>query len=121
MGWVVWFVDLPEQKQIGTLWGYSYDDFLNVPADGIIGIVLFEDHYRPDGQPTRLNMAGYDYYFAAEGPIYGVDIEAREVNRKKDIEARYSKPIIARGIWTSNPNMARVQREMEAITWQPLA
>ena len=115
VGWKAWFVDVPHQHS--TLSYSSRDNkFEDLPQDGCLGIITFEDNKKPDGFHKRGMLSGYDYYFKA-GEIYGVDVETREKNAVEDIKKRYVDPCIIRGIWASDDMMKAIQAEMRAEQW----
>ena len=120
LGWRAWFVAVPEQQEI--LRFSSLNTGLSaLPGDGMLGWVLYEPASTPEGNPTRLVLSGYDYYFAAqgiEGLIYGCDVDVRQRDVWHDIHQRYRTVYAARGIWTDYATIKSVESEMnEAKTW----
>lgn len=119
IGWKAWFVDVPHGAEIRR---FSSDgNFLaQLPVDGCLGVVSFFSDKKPDGNPTRQNFAGLDYYFfvaTRNGLIVGADVETREKNLPKELYERYKNPVVCRGIWTDDDTMKQVTKEMrEAIT-----
>jgi hypothetical protein len=110
IGWKAWFVTVPQGKDI--LCFHSEEiAYKDLPRDGCLGFVVFEDKRKPDGYRKREFQTGSDYYFKA-GDIYGRDIDSRERDTPTDIAKRYTDPIIIRGIWTDDETMATVQEEM---------
>lgn len=110
IGWKAWFVDVPAQRSLHV---YSSDNcrWEDLPGDGCLGFIFFEEKRKPDGNRMRAIRTGYDYYFRS-GEIYGVDVEVRERNVPEEIAARYTEPVIIRGIWTTDTCMAQVDQEM---------
>jgi len=62
VGWKAWFVDVPHQHSL--LWYSSKtNEFEDLPQDGCLGIITFEDGLKPDVNRMRGFLSGYDYYF----------------------------------------------------------
>lgn len=89
-----------------------------LPRDGCLGVVLFEDGLKPDGNHLKNVLVSLDYYFKA-GEIYGGDVEVRERNIQAEINARYDNPIITRGIWTTDDLMKQAMDEMTEVQLCP--
>lgn len=114
IGWRAWFTEVPLQgkllrfSSVNTPWE-------KLPRDGCLGIVLYEDRNKPDGNPLRLILSGHDHYFRADGVndyLYGASDSSTS-----DIKARYSNPNIIRGIWTDAVTTDQVVKEMrEAVS-----
>lgn len=121
VGWKAWFagesrkVPVREFNSNKTLWE-------ELPEDGMLGMVVFEDTTTAQGDNTRINYVGYDYYFRAEGLfecLYAVDIDSRERNVMEDIAARYTDPVVKRGKWVDNTTMKKVEDAVrESRKWR---
>lgn len=113
IGWIVYYGD----REIS-----SHDtDFRDLPKDGVIGMVLFEDRKTPAGINVKAIYKGFDYYFKAKGLvdyIYGCDVDIREVNRSEEISERYDDAVILRGIWVDNETLYQMIDNMKAVEWQ---
>lgn len=118
IGWQIWFIDLPEQREIKTFTSRNIL-WARLPKDGILGLVLFENTLRPDGGHTRMMLTGQDYYFkalTAEGDeIYGSCVDTRSRDSIDDMMDRYLYPMILRGAWTSHQIMEKIQEEMQKV------
>ena len=111
IAWTIWY----PTKRFSSL----DTRFEDLPRDGALAMVTFEDKLKPDGTYCRNIFKGYDYYFRADGIkdyIYACDIDSRERECIKDISARYENPIIIRGIWTDRETMQNVIDEVNS--WQ---
>lgn len=113
VGWQAWFTDcceLVSYKSDAVQWN-------ELPADGCLGIVLWEDSKKPDGTHLRSVWSGYDYYFKADGEVYGCDVDSRNRDTTADIVARYDNPHILRGKWASIDMFQQAQNEMQEAEW----
>lgn len=107
--WIAWFVDVPQTKV--TRYISFNTEWEELPRDGMIACAFISD--REDGGHSKWKFSGYDFYFKADGingPIYGCDIEQREVDKKKDIAERYVNASIIRGMWTDEDTMYEIQQ-----------
>lgn len=116
IAWKAWFVTVPMQE---APLSYTSDDcdWAELPNDGCLGVVLFEDSKKPDGYRNRTILSTYDYYFKS-GNVYGSDNDVRERNVQQEIKDRYVDPVIIRGIWTDEETMHEVQQQMRNAEWQ---
>lgn len=109
IGWKAWFVG---ESQTNLITYESSDtSWDELPADGCLGVVLFESTLRPDGCYTKQPLAGYDWYFKA-GDVYGCDNSNRLYEAESDIAKRYPNAHIIRGMWTTHDFHLRVQNEI---------
>ena len=112
IAWAMWYVDVMHSSK--TM------DFEDLPRDGALCFVTYEDRLKPNGDQVRNMYQGYDYYFRADGKLdylYACDLDSRERMTMKDINERYTNPIIIRGQWTDRMNLQNVLDL--ARSWQP--
>ena len=121
IGWQAWFVNMPKQTEILR---YTSEDscFSCLPKDGCLGIRLYEDILKPNGEEYQCcgQFKGYDWYFMAKGPkgpIYGVDVDQRTKNVPEELKERYRDPVIIRGIWTDWDTMREFNAEFNTAKW----
>jgi hypothetical protein len=114
VGWAAWFIDLPGQRQI-TRHNNTNCAFEDLPRDGCLALVTFEDRTKPDQTHIKNVYKGYDYYFRADGLagyLYACDLDSRERATLADIRARYRNPIVLRGAWTDRDTLQTVIDEV---------
>lgn len=110
IGWRAWYADGSKYDSKTTKWK-------DLPDDGVLIIVLYLDGKRPDGKPLRRINSGVDWYFKAKGlkgPIYGLNNDTPEENKK-----RYGEDIsLKQGKWTDESIMYHAEKEAtEAVDW----
>ncbi len=101
IGWRVWYDD-------GRVIDARQAPWEALPADGVQLVML----YHAGG--TRRVMQGNEYYWRWRSDFGLVYAHA---DTRPD-EARYPGAVILRGKWTSDENLARIEREAAGSTWQ---
>lgn len=94
----------------------------DLPSDGCLGFVFYYSSVGGDGRHLRWELSAYDWYFKADGmngPVYGSDVDQRELDRPSDIRSRYTGATLVRGIWTDEETIRIVQDEMHGSVTCP--
>lgn len=114
IAWSAWFIDIPDQQKI-TRYNSADCVFEDLPRDGCLALVTFENRKKPDQTHIKNIYKGYDYYFRADGLagyLYACDLDSRERATASDIAARYKNPVIIRGAWTDRNTLQTVIDEV---------
>lgn len=100
IGWRAWYDGRLVFDSKTTAWE-------DLPADGVVSIVLYEDSMTPAGHPTRQVMEGSSFYFRAPGAhdfIYG-----HNEGPAADIQRRYPGAIVVLGKWVDGVTLEQIQ------------
>jgi hypothetical protein len=111
IAWAAWYRDCCELIRIDS----DSCKWSELPTDGCLGVVLWEEGTKPDGDHLKTILAGHDWYFrAGEGTceIYGCDIDSRNRDAREDIARRYPGAEIVRGCWAPIDLYHEAEQEM---------
>ena len=101
IGWKVRYED-------GRVFSSRTSVWSELPADGAINVIKFQDELGSDGKPTRQILEGYSYYFRQVTTGGGEILGATE-DTPAEIEARYPGAVVLRGKWTTEEIMYAAQ------------
>lgn len=87
-GWRAWYVG--GQVYEGTTFAQWHD----LPADGVLVVMLYYDRDAAQGRPLRLSLSGDDYYWQTPAAVFGSSKDAQE-----QIKLRYPGASLKRGKW----------------------
>lgn len=109
IAWKVWYYGGAAFCSDSVTWA-------ELPDDGVLGIVTVFDERNPhNGERFRRVIDGRDWYWKAPGPE-GEPIFGFSDDDPTEILDRYPGASLKRGKWTSDPEMSRVNREMQEWT-----
>jgi hypothetical protein len=105
IGWRAWYTG-------GRTFDSATTEWEDLPDDGVVLIMLYQDVRDSSNFFLRRGMSGADYYFKS-GDIYGSGFHDDEIPR------RYPGASIKRGKWTTEEEMYAVTEEANRERFVP--
>lgn len=104
--WRAWVEDLATQEGF-TLHQGGLDEWADLPADGIICVMIYFSDNAPSGTPLRRIAHGSDFYFMFIGHD-GAWVIGDNSDTREEVTRRFPTAVIKRGKWISDGLMQDV-------------
>lgn len=107
IGWKAWYTEGRKYDSANIAWE-------DLPNDGVVLVMLYQDARGPNRLPMRRTMIGEDYYFK-HGEIYGHGVHPLE-----DVVERYPGASVKRGKWTTDEEYTYITKEASKDRFPPV-
>ncbi len=112
IGWRAWYAD-------GAVFDNAKTEWDDLPADGVITIVVYFDQPAPSGAPLRRILDSSDWYFRA--PDGGDWIYGHNNDDPEETKRRYPGASLKRGRWTTDCRIKEIETAAMQARNQPCA